>query len=273
MDMRITLSRQRYRVKLDSPISLAIPLAFSGAQPSFFGAPRASAAPLAIGGFVGDTTQGGSCNVAELRLVPHCNGTHTESVGHIVREAMPIAACLTRTLFPARLITVTPCAADATQDRYTPATESDDWLITRDALEFALRDLESDQIQALAVRTLPNDESKKNRRYGDSCRPPFFSLEAMHTLIDRGIEHVLVDIPSLDKMHDEGRLTDHHLFWNIPAEGHALTPETKIFKTITEMIFVPNEVRDGCYLLDLQLPAFMSDAAPSRPVIYPLEPA
>ena len=273
MDMGITLSGQRYRVKLDSPISLAIPLAFGGAQPSFFGAPRASAAPLAIGGFVGDTTQGGSCNVAELRLVPHCNGTHTESVGHIVREAMPIAACLTRTLFPARVITVTPCAADATQDRYTPATESDDWLITRDALEFALRDFESDQIQALAVRTLPNDESKKNRCYGESYRPPFFSLEAMHTLIARGIEHVLVDIPSLDKMHDEGRLTNHHLFWNVPAGRHALTTDTKISKTITEMIFVPNKVRDGCYLLDLQVPEFMSDAAPSRPVIYPLEPA
>ncbi len=76
----------------------------------------------------------------------------------------------------------------------------------------------------------------------------------MHTLIDLGIEHVLVDIPSLDKMRDDGRLTDHHLFWNIPAERHALPVNTKISKTITEMIFVPNEVRNGGYLLDLQLP-------------------
>ena len=273
MEMRVAIAGRDYRVRLDAARSLAIPLDFAGPQPSFFGAPRASAAPLRLPDFVGSTHEGGSCNVAELRLVPHCNGTHTESVGHIVREAMPIAACLTRTLFPVRVITVTPCAADATQDRYTPATQSDDWLITRDALEFALRDLDSDQIQALAVRTLPNDDSKKYRRYGDSCRPPFFSLEAMHTLIERGIEHVLADIPSLDKMHDEGRLTNHHLFWNVPAKRHALTAETKIFKTITEMIFVPNEVRDGCYLLDLQVPAFMSDAAPSRPVIYPLEPA
>ena len=91
----------------------------------------------------------------------------------------------------------------------------------------------------------------------------------MHTLIARGIEHVLVDIPSLDKMHDEGRLTNHHLFWNVPAGRHALTTDTKISKTITEMIFVPNKVRDGCYLLDLQVPEFMSDAAPSRPVIFP----
>ncbi|MGH8508775.1 MAG: cyclase family protein [Gammaproteobacteria bacterium] len=273
MDMHITLSGRRYRVKLDNPISLAIPLAFGGAQPSYFGAPRASAAPLAIGGFVGDTTQGGSCNVAELRLVPHCNGTHTESVGHIVGEAMPIAACLTRTLFPARVITVTPCPASQTQDSYRPAIQSDDWLITGDALESALRDLESDQIRALAVRSLPNDESKKYRSYGDSCPPPFFSQEAMRALIERGIEHVLVDIPSLDRTHDDGRLTNHHLFWNVPAESHALTAETKMSKTITEMIFVPNEVGDGCYLLDLQLPAFMCDAAPSRPVVYPLEPA
>ncbi|MGH8527261.1 MAG: hypothetical protein ACREXY_24565, partial [Gammaproteobacteria bacterium] len=65
-------------------------------------------------------------------------------------------------------------------------------------LDGALRDIEAIR-STLAVRTLPNDESKKYRAYGDSCRPPFFSLEAIHTLIERGIGHVLVDIPSLDK--------------------------------------------------------------------------
>ena len=38
------------------------------------------------------------------------------------------------------------------------------------------------------------------------------------------------------------------------------------------MIFVPNEVHDGDYLLELQLPRFMNDAAPSRPVLYALLP-
>src|ERR687892_111660 len=90
MDMSIHLADQCYRVKLDSPISLAIPLDFNGPQPSFFGAPKATATPLRVGDFVGDTRQKGSCNVAELRLIPHCNGTHTESVGHIVHQGIPI---------------------------------------------------------------------------------------------------------------------------------------------------------------------------------------
>ena len=37
------------------------------------------------------------------------------------------------------------------------------------------------------------------------------------------------------------------------------------------MIYVPEQMKDGYYLLDLQIPAFMSDAAPSRPIIYPIE--
>jgi arylformamidase len=273
MQMNIVLDGKGYRVDLESPVSLAIPLDFNGPQPSFFGAPPATAAPLEIEGFVGDTRQGGSCNVAELRLVPHCNGTHTESVGHLVPEAPSIAELLLRALFPARLITVTPRAADETPEGYRPAKQTADRLITREALEEALHEeLASAQSKALLVRTLPNDESKKHRCYGGlSYRPPFFSIEAIDYLTERGIEHLLVDVPSLDKMYDEGRLTIHHRFWNVPEQHQALTPETQIFKTVTEMVFVPDHIQDGLYLLDLQIPAFLSDAAPCRPIIYPLE--
>jgi hypothetical protein len=36
------------------------------------------------------------------------------------------------------------------------------------------------------------------------------------------------------------------------------------------MIFVDNHIEDGSYLLNLQIPAFVSDAAPSRPIIFKL---
>jgi hypothetical protein len=39
---------------------------------------------------------------------------------------------------------------------------------------------------------------------------------------------------------------------------------------VTELAWVPDSVPDGLYLLDLQVPAFASDAAPSRPVLYPV---
>ena len=57
----------------------------------------------------------------------------------------------------------------------------------------------------------------------------------------------------------------HHAFWDFP---HTLDLE----RTITEMLFVPSTVRDGEFLLELQLPHFMNDAAPSRPVLYALLP-
>ena len=38
--------------------------------------------------------------------------------------------------------------------------------------------------------------------------------------------------------------------------------------SITEMIYVPDEIEDGTYLLELQFAPFENDASPSRPVLY-----
>lgn len=271
-DISLTLTGRGYRIELEKAACLAIPLNFNGPQPNFFGAREAAATPLAASGFIGDTQQCGSCNVAEIRLVPHCNGTHTESVGHIVDEPVPITQVLRETLFPAQLVTVTPCPGAQTPDSYRPTKQTDDLLITRTSLERELRYIPSERLRALVIRTLPNDDSKKNRHYGGLKSPPFFSMEAMDYLIGRGVQHLLVDLPSLDGMHDGGKLTAHHLFWNLPEASRKLTAETHTCKTVTEMIFVPNEVDDGLHLLDLQIPAFIGDAAPCRPIIYPLTP-
>jgi hypothetical protein len=34
------------------------------------------------------------------------------------------------------------------------------------------------------------------------------------------------------------------------------------------MIFVNNEVKDGSYILNLQMASFENDASPSKPVLY-----
>jgi arylformamidase len=51
-----------------------------------------------------------------------------------------------------------------------------------------------------------------------------------------------------------------------------LSGKTGSRKTVTEMTLVPDGIPDGLYLLDIAVPAFLSDAAPCRPVIYPLVP-
>ena len=101
--------------------------------------------------------------------------------------------------------------------------------------------------------------------------PPYFSLEAMAYLVGLGVEHILVDVPSVDRTFDEGKLNAHHIFWNIKAGAHEASSKAHLNKTITEMIFVPEEITDGSYLLNLQIAPFVADAAPSRPLIFPLE--
>jgi hypothetical protein len=42
-------------------------------------------------------------------------------------------------------------------------------------------------------------------------------------------------------------------------------------RTITELALIPQSAPDGLYLLDLQVPRMLCDAAPSRPLLFPLE--
>ena len=83
---------------------------------------------------------------------------------------------------------------------------------------------------------------------------------------DLGIDHLLIDLPSVDKEVDGGKLSAHHAFWQYPHN-------TKLERTITEMIYVSNTVYDGSYLLNLQIASFENDASPSKPLLFQLNAA
>jgi hypothetical protein len=89
----------------------------------------------------------------------------------------------------------------------------------------------------------------------------------MRYLRELGVRHLLVDLPSVDREHDEGRLAAHRVFWEVEPDVHDV-PLPFSTRTITEMVFVDDEIDDGIYMLNLQLPAFQLDAAPSRPILY-----
>ena len=44
--------------------------------------------------------------------------------------------------------------------------------------------------------------------------------------------------------------------------------KTNLNRTITELIYVPEEVTDRQYLLNLQIAPFENDASPSKPILY-----
>jgi len=282
ISITVELANKRYKIGITKPLSLAIPVEFLREgdnkqvhQPNHFYASFAASKPMRGGSFIGDTEQGGSCNVNELNLNPHCNGTHTESIAHICdvnhQFSQKIADISPAPLMPCVLVSIEPVTAYESSESYTPSLMKNDQLITRIALENLLKYYDNEQLQALVIRTLPNNNEKCSQAYTPDNQPPFFSREAMLYLNERGVEHLIVDLPSLDRLHDEGLLTCHHLFWQVEEGTHQANQNSLVHKTITEMAFIDNEISDGFYVISIQTPAFISDAAPSRPILYNCE--
>ena len=254
----------------DDAYDLSIPLDFEGLQPNFFHAPHARAIAIESGDFVGDVRRGGSCNCATYTLTPHCNGTHTECIGHVVTERVAVRDASTDHLCLALLVSAAPVDAAATCEASDPQPHAGDLLITQSLLEAAVGDQELAAFQALIVRTLPNEPTKRVHNYSAGETPPYFSVEAMRWIVQHGIQHLVVDLPSLDRADDGGRLTAHRVFWGLPAGETALAHAARPCATVTELAYIDDEIRDGAYLLNLQVAPFVADAAPSRPVLYPL---
>lgn len=264
MIISVNINNQTYQIDSECPLDISIPLQFNGAQPNAYGVEKATSKPCKAGELVGDTRHGGSCNFEQYTFIPHCNGTHTECVGHITNERISVHDCLQDAFIPATLISVKPQKADETHDTYAINLSEKDLLITRKVIENALP---HSNPSALIVRTLPNNESKLTNTYAQEI-PPFFSTEAMKFMREIGVKHLLVDLPSIDRIFDEGKLSNHRIFWNVGQGKFELNEKSLINHTITELIYVRNEIADGNYLLNLQIAPFASDASPSRPLIF-----
>lgn len=269
------------RVDCSAPIDISVPMNFMEASEQSYHAPRIHEAgtefvnvqnpnaffvseplykPYQAGQFLGSVAAGGACNCETLMLTPHGNGTHTECIGHITPKRIALHDCLLRFLFPAELVSIVP-----------ERQANGDSMITRAQLEQAMRGTP----EALVVRTLPNTANKKHLRYSGT-NPPFFAADAVLLLVERGVCHLLTDLPSLDREDDGGVLAAHHVFWQYGLHSKGLenfrvdkTSNTARFDaTITEMVFVPNDVPDGEYLLSLHITSLLTDASPSKPVLY-----
>ncbi|MET0291556.1 MAG: cyclase family protein [Steroidobacteraceae bacterium] len=227
--------------------SLARTLDFEGRHPRAFGAPRASTTPLTVGSFTGDVTRGGSCNCRSVTLVPHCNGTHTESAAHLTREPLDLAALVPLEPLPGLLLHVSVEACDG------------DAVITASALERQWRATDRDA-RVLVLRTGVADEVSDN--------PPYVSLAAMELIVARGIDHLVVDLPSVDRADDGGRLAAHRVFFGLPDGSTRLADARRPHATITELAAIPHDCPTGACYVQLQVTPWTGDAVPSRPVLF-----
>lgn len=266
MQIYIYKQNSKFEFDIENQLDISIPLNFNGEQPNIYDVEKADSTAFEGGNFVGDTRRGGSCNFENVKFNPHCNGTHTECIGHITHERISVHECLQEAFLLANLITVSTENAFETNESYPVKLNENDKLITKKVLQSAI----SNQQSALIIRTLPNDVTKKERRYSQNP-PPFFSTEAMKFISELGFKHLLVDIPSIDRMFDEGKLSNHRIFWNVEQGSFKINSASKINKTITEMIFIPNDIANGVYLLNLQIAPFVADASPSRPILFKIK--
>jgi kynurenine formamidase len=205
--------------------------------------------PVRANGFLGSVAEGGSVNFRDIFFNPHGHGTHTECCGHITKEVHSINQNLKNYFFKATLISITP-----------------DKLVNGDLVIFKHHFDQLNQTEfseALIVRTLPNGNHKKTMDYSDS-NPAYFDLSVMEVVNKHVVQHLLIDLPSVDRESDGGALAFHHAFWNVPSSPN-------LMKTITELIYVDSQIEDGQYILELQVAPFENDASPSRPILYKLE--
>jgi kynurenine formamidase len=262
----IDIAGAPWNVDLARPHRLAIPLRPGGAQPSCFGAPPARATPLQLGTFSGAVRLGASCNCSTLSLTPHCDGTHTECVGHLTIEPVDVCDTLPHALLPALLVSLTPESLSSAEPCEPPALAGDK-LITRAALLQSWPQAPAPVPRALIIRTRPNGPDKCVRDYQQQPAP-YLTPSAARLLVERGIEHLVLDIPSADRADDGGRLSAHRVFFGLPPGSQALAEARRAHCTITELAFIPDVIADGCWLLALQVPRIAGDALPSQPLLY-----
>jgi len=244
-------------VDLSQPIDISIPMRTGPENVNAWYVGPVTIEPVRGDGFVGSVQEGGSVNFRDVVFNPHGNGTHTECVGHINSEVSSVQDVLTTFWFTCMLITIDPTRLEKKNGFQERA---DQVLYLSPDQKKAIAE---DKPEAIAIRTLPNIPQKINAHYSNT-NPPYLDHEDALFLRENGVKHLLIDLPSVDRELDGGRLLAHKAFWNYPDKP-------RMDATITEMIYVPNNIKNGKFLLNLQMASIVNDASPSKPCLYQLE--
>lgn len=248
MNLNCTLqwNGKNYLVRLQDGVSLTIPIA-PGKHPRAWYAAPFSIEPVVMGDWVGEVSRGAPVNFRNVQLNPHGHGTHTESLAHITQT--PLAA---NEAVPSPWLVACLCSVE-------PKHIEGDRIILPEQLQEKWQ-----KAQALVIRTLPNPLDKQTQDYS-GANPCYLHPDCGPWLVQHEVEHLLLDLPSVDREQDQGLLSVHHSFWGLPNHPRSHC-------SITEMIFVPDQLPDGLYLLHLPVLPWLNDAAPSMPCLFPLEP-
>ena len=241
----IEYNSRKITVDISNPIDISIPIDPKKKNVNALYIEGPKIFPQEFDGEVVKVSEGAVVNFNNIHFNPHSHITHTECVGFITDKLHSVNKNLKYFIFLAEVVTI------------APLFHNGDFIIGVKQLTRALRNKKRD---AIVIRTLPNLEDKKSMQYSNT-NPTYLSEKAAIYLREKGIKHLLIDLPSVDKEKDEGKLLSHNAFWNTAGK-------VRMDATITEFIYVPNTVEDGEYLLNLMIAPFENDATPSKPVLY-----
>ena len=241
----IQYNSRKLQVDLSQPLDISIPIRASKSNANAWYIDEPTIEPVKFGDDVISVAEGAAVNFNTINFNPHAHGTHTECVGHITKKVHSINQNLKQFFFLAEVITV------------APEELKEDTIISKAQLQFALGNKKRD---AIVIRTIPNTNEKLSQQYSNT-NWTYLQEDAVAFLVKKGIKHLLIDLPSIDREEDGGELKAHKAFWNFNGK-------LRKDATITEFIYVPNSVDDGEYFLNLQIAPFENDATPSKPVLY-----
>lgn len=246
MIIKTTFQQKEVSINLKKGIDLSIPIEPNKGV-SAFHIPGARFEPIRVGSFVGAVKEGGSANCENLFLNAHGNGTHTECIGHITEERICIHDCLKEFFFFTQVHSVSPHKVN------------EDMIVDIDALNLFEK---IEECEAIIIRTLPNTKQKLQQNYSGN-NPTYLSAAFCEKIRTLGYKHLLLDLPSVDREEDGGALAAHKAFWDFEKTKRK-------DMTITELVYIPDGVADGAYFLNIQIASLMTDASPSKPVLFPL---
>jgi kynurenine formamidase len=249
----INIENKEYKVNLNDPLDISMPLKEGEGNASAWYVDGIEMDAVRTDAFTGSVEEGGSVNFRTISFNPHGNGTHTECLGHITPKVYSVNKAMKKYFSLVKLITILPQKGWNDEDY----SSEEDLILSLDSIKNAT---DGKLEESILIRTLPNNGDKMHKNWSESNWPQL-DKNAAHWFAGMGVKNLLIDLPSVDREVDGGKLLSHHAFWQVPDNE-------RMDACITEMIYVPEDIEDGVYLLELQFAPFENDASPSRPVLY-----
>lgn len=247
MKTAVEINGVSYKIDLNAPFADLSMAVTDVARAWYIDAPKFS--PVILGDWKGSVELGGNMNFFSIDFNPHAHCTHTETAGHISETRHSINQHFKSPFTLALVLYPKVTHGKVSLERFMKA-----WLEAK-------AHGGTDGIKSLIIKT-DCGNTNLHRNYSHT-NWPYLDPEIGTFIRNEGLDHILIDQPSVDQEEDGGELACHKSFWG----PH---PESSLHRTITELAHIPDHVQPGNYLLHLQVAPIENDAAPSRPLLYKL---